>query len=298
MTPCVRRSGEEKKVVLYQHRGGLNPLRGPLAAPHGAGFIVRAATGCDKQRFPREDCIAPRYDAGSVRGLFDDMAATYGRVNLISSFGFTARWRHQAVDGLPLANARSVVDLMSGMGELWRSLARGLPADAVVVGVDFSEEMVRRTRNRWPFAVELRTTDVFEWRYEPSSADIVVCSFGLKTLSRAQQGMLAALVARLLKPGGRFSFIEISVPGFAPWRALYLAYLNYVIPVIGRLFMGNAATYAMLGVYTQAFGDARYFADCLRDEGLETAYVSRFFGCATGVRGARPAPELPRVPRP
>jgi ubiquinone/menaquinone biosynthesis C-methylase UbiE len=51
------------------------------------------------------------------------MAATYGIVNLISSFGFAARWRHQLVDDLLLANASHVVDLMSGMNELCRSIA-------------------------------------------------------------------------------------------------------------------------------------------------------------------------------
>jgi hypothetical protein len=59
-----------------------------------------------------------QYDAKSIRTLFDEMASTCGYVNLVSSFGFTARWRHQAVDGLPLETAKCVVDLMSSMGEL------------------------------------------------------------------------------------------------------------------------------------------------------------------------------------
>jgi hypothetical protein len=56
-----------------------------------------------------------RYDPESIRILFDDMASTYGRINLISSFGFTARWRHQAVAGMSLATVDCVIDLMSGM---------------------------------------------------------------------------------------------------------------------------------------------------------------------------------------
>ena len=42
-----------------------------------------------------------RYDPESVRRLFNDMAATYGHVNLLSSFGFTVRWRHQVVEVAP-----------------------------------------------------------------------------------------------------------------------------------------------------------------------------------------------------
>ena len=47
---------------------------------------------------------ADRYEPDAVRRLFKDMAATYGRTNLLSSFGFTVRWRHQATEDLPLAS--------------------------------------------------------------------------------------------------------------------------------------------------------------------------------------------------
>ena len=43
-------------------------------------------------------------------------------------------------------SASCVIDMMSGMGELWRSLARELPASARVIGVDLSPEMVHRAR--------------------------------------------------------------------------------------------------------------------------------------------------------
>jgi demethylmenaquinone methyltransferase/2-methoxy-6-polyprenyl-1,4-benzoquinol methylase len=143
------------------------------------------------------------------------MASTYGYVNLVSSFGFTARWRHQAVAGLPLASADCVVDLMSGMGEIWRSLATSLPSSARVVGVDISTEMVRRTSRDWHFLAETCVADVLAWDPGTAFADVVVSSFGLKTFDREQQRRLAQTVARLLKPGGAYSFIEISVLSFA-----------------------------------------------------------------------------------
>jgi len=212
------------------------------------------------------------------------MAATYGYVNLLSSFGFTARWRRQAVEGLPLESANRVVDLMSGMGELWRSLEGALPASAHVLGVDFSPEMARRARTHWSFGVDVLVQDVLERTPEESSADVVVSSFGLKTFDRDQQERLAHILAKILKPGGVCSFIEISVPRFGPLRVVFLFYLKWVIPVIGRLLLGNPASYSMLGVYTEAFCDASYFASCLRKAGLEASSVSYFFGCATGVR--------------
>ncbi len=216
------------------------------------------------------------------------MASTYGHVNLLSSFGFTARWRHQVVKELPLASADYVVDLMSGMGELWRSLATALPASARVVGVDISPEMARRTHREWHFPVEVRVEDVLEWDAQPGIADIVVSSFGLKTFDREQQKRLAQTVAQLLKPGGAYSFVEISVPPSLLLRSAYMFYLKWVIPLVGRLLLGNPDCYRMLGLYTQAFENAKHFAVCLRQAGLEAVTVSYFFGCATGVRGIKP----------
>lgn len=219
------------------------------------------------------------------------MASTYGYVNLLSSFGFTARWRRQVVADLPLTSARRVVDLMCGRGELWRSLANRVPASAHVLGVDLSPEMTRRLRRSWPFRADVLVHDVLDWDPEEESADVVVSSFGLKTFDREQQQRLARVVAKVLRPGGAYSFIEISVPSFPPLRGAYLFYLKRVIPLIGRIFLKNPDCYRMLGVYTEAFGDASHFARCLKRAGLEVSATSYFLGCATGVRGFKPARE-------
>jgi ubiquinone/menaquinone biosynthesis C-methylase UbiE len=77
------------------------------------------------------------------------------------------------------------------------------------------------------------------WEFEPASADVVISSFGLKTFDRHQQLQLSQRVADLLRPGGVFSFVEISVPRFWLLRLPYMFYLNHIIPWIGRLFLGN-----------------------------------------------------------
>jgi demethylmenaquinone methyltransferase/2-methoxy-6-polyprenyl-1,4-benzoquinol methylase len=237
-----------------------------------------------------------QYDTESVRTLFDEMASTYGYVNLVSSFGFTARWRDQAVDGLPLKTAECVVDLMSGMGELWRSLSKALPASARVVGVDLSPEMARRSRRKWHFSCEISVADVLAWEAPSEFADVVVSSFGLKTFDREQQRLLAHKVAHLLKAGGSYSFVEISVPPFLPLRSAYTFYLKRMIPLIGRMLLGNPDCYRMLGAYTEAFDNTSHFASCLLETGLEVVLVSHFFGCATGVRGSKPR-AVPLSPR-
>jgi demethylmenaquinone methyltransferase/2-methoxy-6-polyprenyl-1,4-benzoquinol methylase len=216
------------------------------------------------------------------------MSATYGLVNLISSFGFAARWRHQVVQGMPIDRATHVVDLMSGMNELCRSIGRKRHSSLHVTAFDISPEMIRRSRKDWPFQVDTQLADVLSWDFPSESADLILSSFGLKTFSREQQAEVARRVAHILVPGGSFSFVEISVPPAPFLRWPYLFYLSHVVPWIGRAFLGNPDNYRMLGFYTREFGDCRHFADCLRQEGLQVNETQYFFGCATGVRGAKP----------
>jgi demethylmenaquinone methyltransferase/2-methoxy-6-polyprenyl-1,4-benzoquinol methylase len=139
--------------------------------------------------------------------------------------------------------------------------------------------------------------DVLAWNPQAGLSDVVVSSFGLKTFDREQQRQLARKVAQLLKPGGSYSFVEISMPSFRPLRAAFMFYLKRVIPLVGQALLGDPECYRMLGAYTEAFGNATHFADCLKNAGLEVLPVSYFFGCATGARGGKPAIQAVRTER-
>lgn len=69
------------------------------------------------------------YDPRFVRSLFDEMAATYGVVNLLSSFGFTVWWRRRCAGEVEVEPDSVVVDLMAGMGELSAEISRSLGQD-------------------------------------------------------------------------------------------------------------------------------------------------------------------------
>jgi demethylmenaquinone methyltransferase/2-methoxy-6-polyprenyl-1,4-benzoquinol methylase len=237
------------------------------------------------------NATARLYDPAFVSDLFDEMSATYGFVNYISSFGFCKRWRLQCVDLAGIEPGHTVYDLMSGMGECWPRINTHLQGCGTLVGLDISPVMCSRAKSQAE-RVEVPTSvvraDVLANTLPTASADRVVSAFGLKTFSPAQRETLAREVARVLKPGGRFSFLEISVPPAMGLQIPYLFYLRAIIPGIGRLFLGNPANYRLLGVYTTRFGTSRSFGQRLAAQGLHVQYRRFFFGCATGVTGYKP----------
>ena len=246
------------------------------------------------------------YRAEFVSGLFDEMAQSYGVVNVVSSFGFCVGWRRRCVALAGVAPGSRVVDLMSGMGELWPMIAQRIGSNGHITSVDFSEVMCRnsskRTRRLPASAINVRQEDVLNNSIPDNSADVVLCSFGLKTFSDEQRRELAKQVARMLRPGGKLSFVEISVPPSRLLRPLYFFYLNYVIPLFGRALLGNPDNYRMLGIYTTAFGSCAGFAGECASAGLRVHHQRLFFGCATAVVGEKPKeriskPSLPRFGR-
>ena len=78
------------------------------------------------------------YDPIFIRGLFDEMAATYGPVNLLSSFGFCIRWRRQCLRLIDFRPGSTVLDLMCGMGELGSDVADRIGGHGSLLALDLS----------------------------------------------------------------------------------------------------------------------------------------------------------------
>ena len=229
------------------------------------------------------------YDPRYVRDLFDEMAGTYGAVNLLSSFGFTIWWRRKLARSLSVAPDATVLDLMSGMGELCREISKSLSVDGTLLALDNSSVMCRRAEElKLNSACRVIEADALAMPLESESVDYVFSSFGLKTFSEEQLTRLASEVERVLRPGGEFAFLEISVPPNRFLRLPYMFYLRSVVPILGSLLLGNPDNYRMLGVYTQAFGNCEAAEGLFVDSGLDTEMRSHFFGCATSIVGCKP----------
>lgn len=233
------------------------------------------------------------YDPRFVKAVFDRCSSRYIAFSLICSFGFTERWRRQCVAAMPppAENARGY-DLMAGTGEVWPHLLKRFGGIKAVTAVDISSGMHRRAMERLhahrAHRIEFIEDDVLASDLPAGSADFVISTFGLKTFNPEQHARLAALVARVLKPGGVFSMIEASDPGGWWLRPLYLFHLKVILPLVERTLLRGAQDFALIGTYSTNFGSAAGLEKMLRSHGLEVEYTRYFFGCATGVAGRKP----------
>ncbi|MDH1883250.1 class I SAM-dependent methyltransferase [Empedobacter sp. GD03797] len=233
------------------------------------------------------------YDPTFVKKLFNKMSNSYERMNYITSFGFSIIWRKQFIKALNKKESKiKVIDLLSGLGENWSYLKNRFP-NAEFYALDFSEEMVEKSRKKGKIIfqnkIEIFQDDILKNELKSEEFDIITCAFGLKTFNESQIDLLAKQVYRMLKKEGQFTFIEISKPQNSILYFLYSFYLGKIIPILGKLFLGNPDDYKMLWLYTKKFESCKKVEAIFKKNNLNVQYKEYFFGCAFGIYGAKKA---------
>lgn len=117
----------------------------------------------------------------------------------------------QAIDGLPTAGAR-VLEVGSGRGGGARYIAR-YGAPATMIGLDYSPEAVRLARRQGADTPSLsfEAGDAEALPFPDGSFDIVVNIESSHCYADVPR--FAREVARVLKPGGWFTFADMRAPG-------------------------------------------------------------------------------------
>lgn len=232
------------------------------------------------------------YNPEFVKGLFNRMSSSYERMNFITSFGFSIRWRRQFLENfIQTGHKAEIIDLLTGMGETWKETKKKIPNSNLTV-LDFSDGMLKyakqKSKLKFKNEVNVLQQDILHNKLPSNHYDFVTCAFGLKTFNAEQLKKIALETRRILKVGGQFSFIEVSKPKNKTLRLLYGFYLGQIIPVLGRLLLGNPEEYKMLWQYTNKFDNAKEATNIFSEAGLLTSFNSYFYGCATGFYGTKP----------
>jgi len=114
-----------------------------------------------------------------------------------------------ALRALALAPGESVLDLGCGCGDSALALAARVGAKGFVLGVDLSEPMLARGRERAAAAglaqVEFAAADVQSARLDEARFDAAFSRFGVMFFAAPE--LAFANVRRALRPGGRLAFV-------------------------------------------------------------------------------------------
>lgn len=176
--------------------------------------------------------------AARVASMFDAIAGTYERVNRVTSFGQDARWRAQTVRVAEVGAGDVVLDVCCGTGDMVRAFARTRPAPRLVVGVDFSAEMLGRGRfDGLPTPVQIVRADAQALPLGDATVDVISCAFGVRNFADLQIGLNE--MGRVARPGARVVILEFATPENRLIRWGYRLYCEHVLPRLAVWLSGD-----------------------------------------------------------
>jgi len=167
-----------------------------------------------------------------VRSMFDAIAPRYDLVNRTMTFGLDVRWRRQSLKALGLPSGTTVLDLACGTGDFLKLLADG---GYQAVGMDLSWGMLAANRTGRP----LVQADGADLPVATASVGGITCGYALRNFTDLQS--VFHEFARIVRPGGRISLLEVSEPDSGLLRTGHRFWFRRVVPVIGGLLSDRSA---------------------------------------------------------
>ena len=203
-----------------------------------------------------------------VRGVFADIAPRYDLLNHLLSLNADRRWRRIAVDRLHWADAPdgTYLDLCAGTLDLAAELGNRTGFGGHVVAADFVTPMLRRGAGKSARVVPT-TADALRLPFADAAFDGATVGFGVRNLMDLDAGLREA--ARVLRPGARFVVLEFTTPARQPFRALYLGYLQHILPRVGRLGSKHRTAYDWLPASVREFPGPSELASRLKRAGFD-----------------------------
>ncbi len=224
--------------------------------------------------------IAPPAD---VRAMFDRIAPEYDRFNALASFGLHKNWREVMVREIP-AGAK-VLDIATGTGDVAFSARQ---QGHEVVGLDFSEEMIRRARLKdakkmitWVAA----SAEALPFADQEFGA--VTSAFALRNMRSCMDGVFRETF-RVLKSGGLALHLDFGRPAFPMMRWGHQMHTRVGVPLIGRLLLGQRWPQGYLANTIRDFFEPSELEDRLEAAGfINVSHKSLMGGVVQLYRGTK-----------
>ena len=229
--------------------------------------------------------ISGEQRAAKVNDLFAAIARRYDLLNDIQSLGLHRRWKRRVVELAAVKSGDRALDLCCGTGDIAFALAQ---RGAAVTGLDFSKAMLEIAEARRLKNSKLKTQnlkfiqgDAQQIPFSDASFDIVTVGYGLRNLASWEAGL--AEMRRVAKPGARLVVLDFGKPPNALWRAICFTHLRCSVPLIGRLFCGNAGAYAYILESLKHYPAQQAVAEKMRELELSDVRIINLLGGAMAI---------------
>ena len=218
-----------------------------------------------------------------VTQMFDKVSSNNDFLNRVLTFGIDISWRKKVVKMVGDHQAKIILDIATGTGDLAIMLAKTKANK--IVGLDLSPGMLevgkkKVTEKNLDDRIEMVLGDSEKLPFSDNHFDAITVGFGVRNFENLELGL--SEIYRVLKPKGTFVVLETSQPTGFPIKQGFNFYSKYIIPNIGKLFSKDKNAYNYLPESAAVFPFGKVFNNILLKTGFNTSKVyPQTFGIAT-----------------
>lgn len=227
-----------------------------------------------------------------VESLFDQIAGNYDGMNSLISLGNHKHWRKLVMKQLNVQPGSFALDVCCGTGDWVIALAKAVGPSGQVIGLDFSEEMLKIAEKKVAAAglrdrVTLVKGDAMHLPYDDNQFDLATIGFGLRNVPDADQVLHE--MTRVIHNRGRVACLETSKPTNPIIKLGWQVYFN-LVPIMAKLTVNKYQEYSYLQRTTAEFVSASKLVKMFQNAGLTDVSYRKFtFGAAAFHLGTKRA---------
>ena len=216
----------------------------------------------------------------SIRKLFDTVAPSYDFLNRLLSVRRDVTWRREAVGELRGITGW-ILDLATGTGDIALEAIHQADGDRKVVGIDFSDAMIRAAhrkvlRGRLSGTICLGLGDGVVLPFRDNTFSACVIAFGLRNILEKERAL--SEMVRVTRAHGKVIVLEFTLPERGLMKKLYPIYFRRILPCVGGWISKDRGAYDYLPESVFQYGRRENYEDLMRRSGL-TQVTSRALTC-------------------
>lgn len=227
-----------------------------------------------------------------ISRMFDTISPAYDLMNRIISMGQDRRWRRSAIKEIAGCKDGDILDIATGTGDM-AFMIYDMILPHAITGCDISEGMLDMARKKAAAAgldkkITFCNGDCSALPFKDAAFDAVTVAFGVRNFKDLKLGL--SEISRVLKPGGKVSILELTVPENPLYRLGYDIYTKTVIPLLGRIIAKDFMAYEYLGESIHAMPQGKRMVALMESAGFAGCrYRYMTFGACAVYTGITPS---------
>jgi demethylmenaquinone methyltransferase / 2-methoxy-6-polyprenyl-1,4-benzoquinol methylase len=226
-------------------------------------------------KYPSVKTISDAQRVGMVKEIFSTITGKYDFLNHLLSLRRDIAWRRFAIKKMIFFKTKKFLDIACGTGDLSINACLEHP-DISVTGVDFVYPMVdaaneKAKKQNLSGRINFMHGNAVSLPFNENSFDVTAMAFGIRNIPQKAQALKEML--RVTVPGGQIMILEMTFIQNRFFKLFYYIYLNYLLPLMAKVFSKNAAAYYYLADSIMNFPSPDAFAKIMQDTGMSEAKI-------------------------